>query len=106
MFRYILIGGVLAAGIGGFATQATASAWYPPDCVLIDYCGPVEGAAWVSPSGGAASQLTISSKHRTGVVQRAFTTGRSNDGRLHVCLRYDPFGVLEVTCLLLPEPAI
>jgi hypothetical protein len=106
MLRLTLVGGVLAAGFGCFATLASANTWYPSDCISIDYCGPVESAAWVSSGGGAPSQLTISSKQRTGVVQRAFTTGKSEDGRMHVCLRYDPFGVLEVTCLLLPEPAI
>jgi hypothetical protein len=105
MLKLTLIGGVLVAGLGGFAAQAGANTWYPSDCLSVDYCGPIENVSWVSPGGGTPSQLTVSSNHRTAVLQRALTTGKSEDGRMHVCMRYDPFGSLEVTCLLLPEPA-
>ncbi|MCC6947402.1 MAG: hypothetical protein IT539_06480 [Bradyrhizobiaceae bacterium] len=105
MLKLTLVGGVLMAGVGVLAAQPSAHTWYPPDCLSVDYCGPIENAVWVSPGRGSPPQLAISSNYRTAVVQRAFTTGKSEDGRMHVCMRYDPFGALEVTCLLLPEPA-
>ena len=89
-----------------FATVGPAVAdlpsWYPKDCIAIDHCAPVENVAWVVPIAGGARQLMISSMRNDAVVTRPFPVLESGDGRIHVCMRYDPFGTLEVTCLLVP----
>ena len=81
----------------------TGISWYPQQCDAIDYCAPVNNVAWIVPSSEAAPQLIVSSGHRRAIVQQDFAVGRSEDGQFHVCMRYDPFGNLEVTCLLVPS---
>jgi hypothetical protein len=81
---------------------ASADSWYPKDCIAIDYCAPVENVIWSVPTTGAAPQIIVASANRTAVVQRNFAVLESKDGRAHVCMRYDSFGDLEVTCLLVP----
>jgi hypothetical protein len=76
--------------------------WYPPECISTDYCGPAERVALRSPAEGNPPQLTFSIGQHHAIVQRTFSVSASGDGRLHVCMRYDPFGTLEVTCLLVP----
>jgi hypothetical protein len=84
------------------AFPADSPSWYPQECIAIDHCAPVENVAWVAPIGGGAPQLAISSMRNSAVVTRTFPVLVSRDGRIHVCMRYDPFGTLEVTCLLVP----
>ena len=83
-------------------TGAAAGSWYPKDCIAIDHCAPLDNVIWSVPPPGAAPQLIVTSTNRTAVVQRTFAVLESKDGRAHVCMRYDPFGDLEVTCLLVP----
>lgn len=61
---------------------------YPRECVAIDQCAPVE---------------TISANGRVATIAAPFPVLQSADGRMHVCMRYDPFGELVVTCLLVPS---
>ena len=84
------------------AVPASADFWYPKDCIAIDYCAPLENVTWSVTAAGAAPQLMIASADRTAVVQRNFAILEFKDGRSHVCMRYDLFGDLEVTCLLVP----
>ena len=48
------------------------------------------------------AQLMVTSVHGTAAVERIFPVRQSRDRRMHVCMRFDPFGGLEVTCLLVP----
>ena len=84
------------------ATQVEARSWYPPQC-KIDYCGPVQNAELTATRRGAATKLVISANGRTAIVQHIFNLQRSKDEQFHVCMRYDPFGDLEVTCLMVPS---
>jgi hypothetical protein len=77
--------------------------WYPPQCVTIDQCATVDNVKWVPAVAGGSPQLLISSVHGNAVVRNKFAVLQSEDERIHVCMRYDPFGALEVTCLLLPS---
>jgi hypothetical protein len=103
MLKHILVGTALGAATIGAACKADAYTWYPPDCIAIDYCGAVEGVDWVLPRGNGSPQLVVATKHKTATVQTTFLVGESGDQHMHVCMRYDPFGTLEVTCLLIPR---
>lgn len=85
------------------APPTATPVWYPADCVGIDYCAPVEHVFWVAQREGRGPQLAVTSLHGTAVVQRSFAVQGSRDRQIHVCMRFDPFGDLEVTCLLVPE---
>jgi hypothetical protein len=44
----------------------------------------------------------IASRYGQAAVHTNFPVHESKDGLTHVCMRYDPFGALEVTCLMVP----
>jgi len=106
MRKRIPLATALACATVGPAFPAASPAWYPEECIAIDYCAAVENVAWVIPIGGGAPQLIISSMRGNAVVARTFPIRESGDGRIHVCMRYDPFGSLEVTCLLVPPGVV
>lgn len=83
-------------------SQAEMPAGYPPACATVDYCAPVSDVAWIAPVSGNAPQLMVVSSFGKALIHRNFEVAESKDGRMHVCMRYDPFGDLEVTCLLVP----
>lgn len=85
------------------ALAAGAPSWYPDACVAVDLCAPVDNVSWQTPVDGSTPQLFISSPHGKAFVPKNFPVQQSKDERIHVCLRYDPFGDLEVTCLLVPH---
>jgi hypothetical protein len=72
-------------------------------CVAIDLCAPFNSVAWLTPIGVSTPHLAISSRHGEAFVPKDFPVQESRDERMHVCLRYDPFGDLEVTCLFVPN---
>lgn len=82
--------------------RVTAPVWYPGDCTWIDYCAPVDYVFWRPSRDGREPQLMMTSLHGTATVQRIFPVQESRDRKVHVCMRFDPFGDLEVTCLLVP----
>jgi hypothetical protein len=84
------------------AVPADTRSWYPRECIAIDYCAAVESLSWVVPAGADAPQPVVASMHGKAVVPKDFPVRESGDGRIHVCMRYDAFGSLEVTCLLVP----
>lgn len=94
---------VLSVAAVGPAIAADRHSWYPHECRAIDYCAVVESIAWVVPQGANTPQPMVSSVHGRAIVPQSISLGHSGDGRIHVCLRYDPFGSLEVTCLLVPS---
>jgi hypothetical protein len=85
------------------AIPVQAASWYPPNCHFVDYCAAVDRVTWSLPENAAAPRLIFASLHGEAAVQRNFTVHESKDGRVHVCMRYDAFGDLEVTCLLVPN---
>lgn len=97
--------GILAAAaiLGATATsQAEIPAGYPQSCAVVDHCAPVSEVAWIVPVTGSAPKMMLISSFGKASVRRHFEIAESRDGRFHVCMRYDPFGDLEVTCLLVP----
>lgn len=101
MGRFRIVLPVIVLQILPISTAKTNS-WYPQDCGRVDHCA-VADEVFLKVKGEAPSELMIFSKHRIAVVQRRFFVGQSKDQDLHVCMRYDPFGDLEVTCLLVPD---
>jgi hypothetical protein len=81
---------------------AVANDWYPPECNRLHACAPVDKIAWVRGEGAGSPLLVVSSMHGAAVVPSNLKALRSEDDRVHVCMQYDPFGTLEVTCLLVP----
>jgi hypothetical protein len=102
MLKRIFVGTVFGAKMMAVTFEADAFTWYPPDCIVIDHCAAVEGVDWVFPSGNGNPQLVVVTKYKAATVQRTFVVGESGDQHMHVCMRFDPFGTLEVTCLLVP----
>ena len=100
MFKIALV----VLGLSSIALDAAWSApsWYPRECAAIDYCANVEHISWVSPSERHPPQVTITSPHGTATIRREFVVRASQDRDMHVCMRFDAFGDLEVTCLLVP----
>ena len=85
-----------AAGPG---VQAEADSWYPRECGPAYDCAPIEKLTLHAPAGGGPPQLVVTSKNGKAVVPQTFPVRKSKDGRPHVCMRYDPFGSMEVICL-------
>lgn len=94
---------VLALSSIAVNAASSAPSWYPKECAEIDYCANVEHVFWTSPIEGRSAQVNITSFHGTATVQREFNVQASQDKHMHVCMRFDPFGHLEVTCLLVPR---
>ena len=85
------------------ATNAVAANdWYPASCHSIQLCAPVLSMSWVEQEHAGAATLLVSSMYGKAVVANDVHPFKSQDERVHVCLQYDPFGTLQVTCLLVP----
>jgi hypothetical protein len=103
MLKHSLLAVALALGITEPALSDTRlRSFYPNECVAIDQCAPVDGVTWLVQPDVSTTQRFVSSVHGRAFVPRNFPVRESKDERVHVCLRYDPFGSLEVTCLLVP----
>ena len=84
------------------AASATAHGWYPKDCCHDDDCAPVESVVRLVPTGGGSSQLLVTTKRGTTLVPKDFPVRESKDGRMHICVRADPYGGNDVMCLFMP----
>jgi hypothetical protein len=85
--------------VAGSVFPAHADSWYPRECRPDYDCAPIEKLTWHVPVGGGTPQLIVTSKNGKAVVPQSFPVRESKDGRSHVCMRYDPFGTMEVICL-------
>lgn len=82
----------------GAVSQADAEL-YPRECGPAYDCAPIEALARHVPAGRGLPQLVVTSRNGKAVVPQNFPVRKSKDGRSHVCMRYDPFGSMEVICL-------
>jgi hypothetical protein len=94
--------GCLLCVVAAPACGGEIPAWYPAACATTDQCGVVENIAL---TGEGAPHIVIGSRYGQANVTRSFQMLDAPDGRTHVCVRYDPFGELEVTCLMVPRRA-
>jgi len=92
---------VIAALTPVFADDSTPR--YPKACAAVDYCAPVERMMWFDRQPHAAPRALVASNGREAMIADPFPVLRSGDELMHVCMRYNPFGQLVVTCLLLPS---
>ena len=82
--------------------SAYAHSWYPKECCTNDDCAPVTATAQLIPTTGGVPQLIVTSKHGTAIVPQDFPAQELKDGRMHVCMRPDHDGVMDVMCLFIP----
>jgi hypothetical protein len=54
------------------------------------------------PANGGLPQLVVKSKHGTAIIPHDYPVRESKDGRMHVCMRPDPWGAIDVMCLFMP----
>ena len=81
---------------------AIAHSWYPKECCDDRDCTPVAKVAPLMSKDGNHSFLIISSLLGKAVVPADFPVRVSKDGRIHICMSYDPFGDRSVVCLFMP----
>ena len=55
--------------------------------------------------GGGASQLVVTSKHGKAILRQDFTARTSKDNRMHVCMRRNDSGDMDVICFFVPPGA-
>jgi hypothetical protein len=87
-------------GLAGADTAAEAKAAYPKAC-CPNYCAPVTKVRSSIAKDGTR-RLEVTARHRTATVPPDASVRESFDGRMHVCMYYDAFGDLKVTCILKP----
>ncbi len=97
--RTLLFTSLLAIGPDSLAY---AHSWYPKQCCSGEDCAPVIATAQSLPASGGVPHLIVTSKHGKAVVPASLPVRESHDGRMHVCMRYDSFGAMEVICLFVP----
>jgi hypothetical protein len=102
-----IISALVALGVLGgttllCCTSASAHSWYPKECCNDMDCAPVESMTRLVPAGGGLPQLVVTSKHGKAFLPRDHPVRQSQDGRMHVCMRHDPFGEMEVICFFVP----
>jgi hypothetical protein len=85
----------------GWLTPAKAHSWYPRECCDNIDCAPVEAVSQFALANGPP-QMIVTSMHGRALVPQNFRTRDSKDGRMHVCMRPDPDGIMDVMCLFLP----
>jgi hypothetical protein len=76
--------------------------WYPNDCCHDIDCAPVESMVRLVPAGGGESQIIVASKHGKASVPLDFPVRESKDSRMHVCLRRQDSGGMDLICLFMP----
>lgn len=92
--------GVLISGANAFAAEPLRQ--YPPQCA-VDVCERVVRISSADTRDDAAPRVVVVSEHREAVVADPFPVFQVADRMMHACMRYDPFGELVVSCLLLPS---
>jgi hypothetical protein len=100
--RMTLICLALCSMIAQLPEPADAHSWYPKECCRNDDCAPVDSVVQVVPVGGGKLQLIVTSRHGTALIPQDFPMRESQDGRMHVCMRADPYGGKDVMCFFTP----
>lgn len=89
--------------ISGFwLSTANAHSWYPRECCHGRDCAPVDKITLLISKDGNVSYFKVSSQVGTAIIPYGFPVRESKDGRIHICIRYDPFGDKRVICLFMP----
>jgi hypothetical protein len=96
----IVLSGV-SFGLAAAGAEATeAKAVYPKAC-CPNYCAPVTKVR-ASVAKDGTRRLEVTSQHGKATVPPDVSIRESFDGQMHVCMYYDAFGDLKITCILKP----
>jgi hypothetical protein len=101
--RTLLSAALVCVAVTLWPLQVTAHGWYPRECCHDHDCAPVENLTWLLPTNGGTAQLIVTSNRGKAVVPQGFPERESKDGRMHVCMQYDPFGDMRLICLFVPS---
>ena len=97
------VGIILAVALAICAAfPAHGHSWYPRECCSDHDCAPVENIDRFVAEDRSARQFIVTRTHGKAVIRQNIPVRESQDGRMHACMRYDPFGELEVICLFAP----
>jgi hypothetical protein len=100
-FGSILGAILMVADHAVWSAPANAHSWYPKECCDDIDCAPVDAVSQFASANGSL-QMIVTSIHGRALVPRDFPARDSKDGRMHVCMRPDPDGIMDVMCLFLP----
>jgi len=84
------------------ASAAEPMPAYPQQCT-IDLCEQVVRISSIEGPRAETPRVVVVSTSRQALMEKPFPVYRSSDGRMHACMRYDAFGELLVSCLMLPS---
>lgn len=99
--RSILAAISALAGTAGPLVPAQGHSWYPKECCDDADCAPVYAVSQLASANGL-QQMIVISVHGRALVPPNFPVRDSKDARMHVCMRPDPDGIMDVMCLFLP----
>jgi hypothetical protein len=85
----------------GWLAGAEAHSWYPKECCDDVDCAPVDAVSQLASANGLP-QMIVTSVHGRALVPPNHPVRDSKDARMHVCMRPDPNGIMDVMCLFLP----
>jgi hypothetical protein len=91
----------MLTGAAGWLASARAHSWYPKECCDDVDCAPIDAVSHLA-SGNGPPQMIVTSMHGRALVPQNFPVRDSKDGLMHVCMRPDPQGIMDVMCLFLP----
>ena len=89
-------------GLAAITFASEPARAFPLQCT-VDVCEQVVRIASAERLKEEMPRVLVISKHREAVMARPFPVFQSTDGQMHACMRYDPFGELVVSCLILPS---
>jgi hypothetical protein len=105
IMRDIMLGLSIVAGLAlGSREPAQAHEWYPQECCHRGDCAPVDEVNRLTSKDNDAPRLVVTSKHGTAVFPATLPWRKSEDHRMHVCMRPSLYGGMGVVCIFVPPP--
>lgn len=96
LMRALMCGTLVCATVGA-ALQANAHSWYPKECCSNRDCQPAAGLY-----SDARGDTIVRVGRQQFLVPPDLRRRPSPDGRIHVCIQYDEFGLQYPVCLFVP----
>lgn len=98
LFRWALV--IVAIILA--APKADAHEWYPMECCSGLDCAPAESTAYVVLTGEVLPHLVVTTKMGTVVIPHNTKWRDSKDNRMHVCMRPNGDGTMQLLCIFAP----
>lgn len=97
-----LVRTLFAAHLAALPSAAPAADWsYPNQCCPIS-CAPIDATERLEGEPVSAPRAVFTARHGRLPVPAGLPLRQSPDGRIHICVGFDPFGDPEVKCLFVP----